>query len=70
MNFKKDYKIPDHLREGRGLPRSQDERLLWIRQRVEEGYYESSRVKEAIAEAFLDPPNYRRAGDQAQPRRD
>ena len=26
MNFKKDYKIPEHLRERGGLPRSQDER--------------------------------------------
>jgi hypothetical protein len=70
MKFKRDYKVPEHLREVGGLPRSQDERLLWIRQRVEEGYYESERVKKAVADAFIDPPNYRRAGDSAQPGRD
>ena len=70
MNFKKDYEIPEHLREGGGLPRSPDERLLWIRQRVEDGYYESKRVKKAVAEAFLDPPNYRRAGDQSSSKGD
>jgi len=67
MKFKRDYKVPEHLREEGGLPRSQDERLLWIRQRVEDGYYESERVKKAVADAFIDPPSYRRAGDSAQP---
>lgn len=70
MNFKRDYKVPEHLREDGGLPRSQDERLLWIRQRVEDGYYETPRVKKAVADAFIDPPNYRRAGDSAQPNGD
>ena len=52
MNFKRDYKVPEHLREDGGLPRSQDERLLWIRRRIEDGYYESERVKKAIADAL------------------
>ncbi|MGB0605615.1 MAG: hypothetical protein ACPGRY_11700 [Candidatus Latescibacterota bacterium] len=63
MNFKKKYNLPEHLSDAGGLPRNQEERLLWIRQRVEKGYYESERIKKAVAEAFLDPPNNRRAGD-------
>ena len=63
MKFKKNYIMPEHLCDARGLPRSQEERLLWIRQRVEQGYYESERIKKAVAEAFLDPPSSRRAGD-------
>ena len=67
MNFKNEYTLPTHLSEGGGLPRSQEERLLWIKLRVENGYYESDRIIEAVAEAFLDPPTMRRAGDQAVP---
>ena len=67
MNFKKRYILPEHLRDGRGLPRSRTERLLMIRRRIEEGYYDTERVKLAVAEAFLDPPGFRRAGDQAYP---
>ncbi len=63
MKFKRTYTLPEHLTEGGGLPRSQEERLMWIRQRVEMGYYESDRMKKAVAEAFLDPPSHRRAGD-------
>ena len=67
MKFKNEYNLPSHLSEEGGLPRSQEERLLWIKQRVEVGYYESDRIKQAVAEAFLDPPTTRRAGDQAVP---
>lgn len=63
MKFKKTYTLPEHLCDARGLPRNQEERLMWIRQRVKRGYYESERIKKAVAEAFLDPPNQRRAGD-------
>jgi hypothetical protein len=63
MKFKKNYILPEHLCDAGGLPRSQEERLLWIRQRVVQGYYESERIKKAVAEAFLDPPSNRRAGD-------
>ena len=63
MKFKKKYILPEHLYGAGGLPRSQEERLLWIRQRVEQGYYDSERIKKAVAEAFLDPPSNRRAGD-------
>jgi hypothetical protein len=69
MKFKNDYNLPAHLQEEGGLPRSPEERLLWIKQRVEGGYYESARVKQAVAEAFLDPPTVRRAGEQAMPGR-
>ena len=69
MKFKNEYNLPSHLSEEGGLPRSQDERLLWIKQRVEAGYYESDRTTQAVAEAFLDPPTMRRAGDQAVPQR-
>ena len=67
MNLKKKYDLPKHLENDSGLPRSQAERLLMIKRRVEDGYYESERVKQAVAEAFLDPSNLRRAGDQAYP---
>lgn len=63
MNFKKNYPLPEHLSDEDALPRSQEERLMWIRLRVEKGYYESERVKKAVAEAFMDPPTHRRAGD-------
>lgn len=69
MDLRNDHAVPDHLRDGRGLPRSQEERLLLIRRRVEVGYYDSDRVKLAVAEAFLDPPLLRRAGEQAYPSR-
>ncbi|MEW6750782.1 MAG: hypothetical protein AB1505_07360 [Candidatus Latescibacterota bacterium] len=67
MDFRKKRVLPDHLRDGRGLPRSREERLLVIRRRVEQGYYDTERVKRAVAEAFLDPPHVRRAGEQAFP---
>ena len=63
MKFKKTYILPEHLSDAEALPRSQEERLLRIRQRVEQGYYESERIKKAVAEAFLDPHSNRRAGD-------
>ena len=63
MKFKKIYNLPEHLGDAGGLPRNQEERLLWIRHRVEQGYYESDRIKKAVAEAFLDPACHRRAGD-------
>ena len=69
MKFKNEYTLPSHLKEEGGLPRSQEERLLWIKQRVKAGYYESDKIKQAVAEAFLEPPTVRRAGDQAVPRR-
>ena len=65
MNFKKKNTLPVHLQESWGLPRSHEERLLWIRQRVEEGYYDGEKIKRAVADAFMDPPDFRRAGDQA-----
>ena len=49
------------------MPRNNDERLLWIKSRVEKGYYDTERVLQAVAEAFMDPPEVRRAGDQAVP---
>lgn len=67
MNLKNKYALPEHLKDDDGLPRSQKERLLMIKRRVEEGFYDSKRVKLAVAEAFLDPPFMRRAGDQAHP---
>jgi hypothetical protein len=69
MNFKGEYTLPAHLESG-GLPRNRQERLLWIKRRVEEGYYDQEHVKQAVAEAFLDPPTARRAGEQAFPGKD
>jgi hypothetical protein len=67
MNFKNKYTLPDHLEDGSGLPRNNDERLLWIKSRVEQGYYDTERVLKAVVDAFMDPPEVRRAGDQAVP---
>ena len=63
----KDNSLPPHLKCEGGLPRSHQERLLWIKRRVEEGFYNKAKVLKAVAEAFLDPPEKRRAGDQAVP---
>ena len=65
MNFKQKSRLPEHLQDGNGLPRSHQERIMWIKHRVEEGYYESESVIKAVADAFLDPPESRRAGEQA-----
>lgn len=66
MNFR-EYTLPPHLKEQEGLPRSHQERLLWIKRRVEEGFYDKAQVLQAVADAFLDPTEKRRAGDQATP---
>lgn len=65
MNFKEKCSLPSHLQQAGGLPRSQGERLLWIKCRVQEGYYASDKVLQAVADAFLEQPDNRRAGDQA-----
>lgn len=64
MNFKHSYSLPEHLQEEDGLPRSRDERLLWIKRRVESGYYNSDRVIRAVADAFMEPADARRAGER------
>jgi hypothetical protein len=65
MNFKNEYSVPAHLKDGQGLPRNHEERLLWIKQKVEDGYYDSERVMKAVADAFLEPYDVRRAGDKS-----
>ena len=65
MNFKRQYSVPSHLEEDDGLPRNREERLLWIRRKVQDGYYDEDRVIRAVAEAFLDPTDGRRAGDRS-----
>ena len=63
MNFKNEYSLPSHLESDDGLPRNRDERLMWIRRKVQEGYYERSDVMRAVADAFIDPSEARRAAD-------
>lgn len=63
MNFKRQYSVPSHLEQDDGLPRNREERLLWIRRKVQDGYYDEDRVIRAVADAFLDPTEGRRAGD-------
>ena len=65
MNFKKKISLPAHLQDAQGLPRSHEERILWIKRRVAEGYYDGENILKAVAEAFLEPSEFRRAGDQA-----
>ena len=67
MKFKKNETLPEHLQDPQGLPRNRAERLLWIKRKVLDGYYEDDSILEAVAEAFLDPPTNRRAGEQALP---
>ena len=64
MNFKKEQILPEHLQDAGGLPRNREERLLWIKRKVEEGYYDSERVIKAVADAFLEPQEVRRAGNR------
>ena len=65
MNFKREHILPSHLLDDDGLPRNREERLLWIRRKVQDGYYDEDRVIRAVAEAFLDPSEGRRAGDRS-----
>lgn len=65
MNFKNETHLPSHLATDDGLPRNREERLLWIRRKVESGYYDDSTVIRAVADAFIDPNEARRAGDKA-----
>ena len=67
MKLKNSESLPEHLQDPQGLPRNRAERLLWIKRKVDEGYYENNNILEAVAEAFLDPPTNRRAGEQALP---
>ena len=64
MNFKKEFPLPEHLQDDEGLPRNREERLLWIKRKVEDGYYDSDEVIKAVADAFLEPTEARRAGDR------
>ena len=65
MNFKRKYSLPTHLEDDVGLPRNREERLLWIRLKVQEGYYDDAHVIRAVADAFLEPNEARRAGDRS-----
>lgn len=69
MNFRNEISLPIHLQKAEGLPRNRAERLLWIKTRVAEGYYDKRGILEAVAEAFLDPNALRRAGEQLLPGR-
>ncbi|MEE3233022.1 MAG: hypothetical protein VX294_02565 [Candidatus Latescibacterota bacterium] len=62
MKFKSNHKIPEYVTTGNELPRNQSERLAWIKKRVEDGYYESEKVRMAVADAFIEPSTVRRAG--------
>ena len=64
MNFKAEYSLPEHMENDRGLPRSREERLLWIKRKVEDGYYDSAQIIKAVADAFIEPNEARRAGDK------
>jgi len=69
MKLNNSESLPEHLQDPQGLPRNRAERLLWIKRKVDDGYYEENNILEAVAEAFLDPPTNRRAGEQALPSR-
>ena len=64
MNFKAEYTLPEHMANDGGLPRSREERLLWIKRKVEDGYYDSVQIMQAVADAFIEPNEARRAGDK------
>ena len=65
MNFKRKHSLPTQLEDDAGLPRNREERLLWIRLKVQEGYYDDAHVIRAVADAFLEPNEARRAGDRS-----
>ena len=54
MKSKKNIDLPPHLQEAEGLPRNHEERLLWIKKRAEEGYYDSERVRAVTAEVLAE----------------
>ena len=64
MNFKVEYTLPKHMESGRGLPRNREERLLWIKRKIEDGYYDSVQIMKAVADTFIEPTEARRAGDK------
>ncbi len=55
MNFKREHTLPEHLQDAEGLPRNRDERLLWIRRKVEEGLELRHEVHLAAAVQDVDP---------------
>ena len=61
MKFKSKQRLLGYNNSNIDLPRSQKERLEWIKKRVENGYYESKKVRIAVADAFIDPSTDRRA---------
>ncbi|MAN24846.1 MAG: hypothetical protein CME10_11315 [Gemmatimonadetes bacterium] len=61
MKFKSKQRLLGYNNSNIDLPRSQKERLEWIKKRVENGYYESKKVRIAVADAFIDPSTVRRA---------
>ena len=61
MKFKSKQRLLGYKNSNIDLPRSQKERLEWIKKRVENGYYESKKVRIAVADAFIDPSTVRRA---------
>ena len=61
MKFKSKQRLLGYNNSNIDLPRSQKERLEWIKKRVENGYYESKKVRVAVADAFIDPSTVRRA---------
>ena len=68
MNFKAEYTLPEHMANDGGLPRSREERLLWIKRKVEDGYYDSVQIMKAVAAAFIEPNEARCAGDKTSTR--
>ena len=66
MVTEKGIQLRPRVRPAHGLPRNREKRLLQIKQRVQEGYYDSEQVRQALAsilaEAFLDSFSARRAG--------
>ena len=61
MKFKSEQRLLGYTNSDVDLPRSQKERLEWIKKRVEKGYYESKKIRVAVADAFIDPSTVRRA---------
>ena len=65
MNFKSEYSLPSHMEGDEGLPRNREERLLWIRRKVQDGYYDNERVIRAVPTRFWNRVRVERAGDQS-----
>ena len=57
MKSKNSESLPAHLQDPQGLPRNRAERLLWIKRKVDEGYYEDNNITRSGCGSVSRPAN-------------